>query len=407
MTDRAYTYFSKAYVFVFASMLGFCVFFRHGVEHSRYVLMAMSAFFLIKNKKYFKELCRTDSFLALIAFFAVALTSLVLNGSPLSRIDEVVNWIAIFIAGYIASVMTGDRNTWFLWVIPIALTCAIIVYPGISGAGWSHLDILSEVRLAMNFEQKANHLGLICAMFTFATICLASRSGGGKRIALILLAGICAFLLFRTAARASFLGMAVVLSGWLLWKLLKMRRQVALGIILLALCSLGLLLYSPLKNNRIISSVTTGLDQDLSFLQRFFTWNVALTNFEQRPIIGRGFDSFSDQYNLEIEKYNNDPEYREKFPHTIPTTNNAHNFFLHFLAETGLVGLAAMLWFWATVVLKGFRGGNQTSTAVSGMFLIALIAFQMNMSMYGLQVSTILSALAGLSSWPTKTILAD
>ena len=61
--------------------------------------MAMSAFFLIKNKKYFKELCRTDSFLALVAFFAVALTSLILNGSPLSRIDEVVNWIAIFISG--------------------------------------------------------------------------------------------------------------------------------------------------------------------------------------------------------------------------------------------------------------------------------------------------------------------
>jgi O-antigen ligase len=365
--------------------------------------MAMSFIFLLNNKKYFRELCRTNSFLALVSFLAVALTSLILNGSPLSRIDEVVNWIAIFISGYIASIMTKDRNTWFLWVLPITLVGAIIIYPGLTGAGWGHLNILSEVRLTTNFEQRANHLGLICGMFAFAASGLALRSTSCERIVLILLASTSAFLLFRTGARASFLGTAIILSGWLIWNLLKTRRTVLLfGIFIGGLCVLALLLHSPLKNNRIISSVTTGLEQDLSFMQRYFTWNVALTNIKQHPIFGLGFDSFSDQYKREKEKYDNDSDYRKKFPYTIPTTNNAHNFFLHFLSETGIAGLATILWFWATIILKGFHGVNKISSLVAGMFSIALIAFQMNMSLYGSQLSTILFAFAGLSSWRVK-----
>jgi hypothetical protein len=61
-----------------------------------------------------------------------------------------------------------------------------------------------------------------------------------------------------------------------------------------------------------------------------------------------------------------------------------------------------MLIFWATVVRRGFQGGNIIAPAVAGMYLISLIAFQMNMSMYGLQISTILFTFAGLSSYPAK-----
>lgn len=398
MTDRTYSYFSKIYILAFASMLGFCIFFRHGVEHSRYVLMAMSFIFLISNKKYFRELCRTDSFIALITFFAVALLSLVLNGSPLSRIDEVVNWIAIFIAGYIASVMTGNRNTRFISVIPVALLGAVVIYPVLTGAGLEHLNILSEDRLTLYFEEKANHLGLICGMFAFAASFCGVRSSGRTRVLYFLLAGMCAYLLFRTAARTSFLGTAVVFSGWTLSKTLKMRKQTLAAVLIAGACAFALLFYSPLKNNRIVSTATTGLENDLSFQQRFFTWNVAYTNFVQRPMIGRGFDTFRDQYAEEMKKYRSDEAYQKKYPNTIPTTNNAHNFFLHFLAETGLTGLCAMLLFWATVVRRGFQNANLISPAVAGMFLISLIAYQMNMSMYGLQISTILFAFAGLSS---------
>lgn len=390
------------YITVFVAMLAFCVFFRHGVEHSRYILVGLTILFAVTNKNKFNNIWKSYSFLALLSFFATALTSLILNLQPLSHIDEVINWIAIFIFGYVASAITQEKNDSFILVIPIALLGAVVIFPVLTGAGWSHLNILSEERLTLFFEQRANHLGLICGMFAFATSYYGANNKGWMRTASFLLSGTCLFLLFRTAARASFLGTALIFTGWLLWKAQKMRKQMLLAISIISICTLVALFYTPLKNNRIVSSVTIGLKEDLSFLQRFFTWNVAYINFTQQPIFGRGFDTFRDQYAEEMKKYKKDQAYQKQFPHTIPTTNNAHNFFLHLLAETGITGLLAMLLFWGTVVRKGIRNGNAISPAVAGMFLISLIAFQMNMSMYGQQISTILFAFAGLSSYPAK-----
>lgn len=401
MTPQTYSYFSKIYIAIFASMLGFCVFFRHGVEHSRYILMVLSFIFFITHKKYIKKLCTSDSFLALLSFFTIALTSLILNSAPLSHIDEVINWIAIFISGYVAAAIAKEKSTDFILVVPVVLLAAIVIFPGATGAGWEHLNILSAARLTLYFQEKANHLGLICGMFAFAASYYGFRSSGRARVLAFLLSGICFLLLFRTAARASFLGTVAIFAGWMLWQAQKRRKEMLLAILLAGSCAIAVLYFSPLNHNRIISSVTKGLHQDRSFLQRFFTWNVAYTNFTQSPLIGKGFDSFSEQYEQEIKKYENDPEYKRKFPLTIPSTNNAHNFFLHFLAETGITGLIAILWFWITVVRKGFQINNKISTPVAGMFLISMIAFQMNMSMYGLQISTILFAFAGLSACQT------
>jgi len=394
--------FEKIYITIFIWMLASCVFYPHGVEHARYAMIGLILIFFIRKKSELKNLCKSDSFLALLSFFTVALLSLLLNPAPLSRIDEVTNWIVIFISGYVASAITHDKNFRFILVIPIALLGAVIIYPVLSGAGGIHLDIFSPNRLTLYFHQRANHLGLICGAFAFALSYIGARSSGKIRALYFFLSCVCFFLLFRTSARASFLGTVVVFSGWLLWKSLKMRKRTIFLFIISAICATTLLLCSPLKNNRIISSATTGITHDISFLQRFFTWNVAYTNFIERPIIGWGFDTFGEQYAEEMKKYKNDQEYQKKFPHTIPTTNNAHNFFLQFLAETGIAGLCAMLVFWATVVRRGFQGGNVISPAVAGMYLISLIAFQMNMSMYGLQISTILFAFAGLSSYPAE-----
>lgn len=388
-------------------MLAFCIFFRHGVEHCRYILIALTLIFFITHKNHLKYLRTSHTFLLLLSFLFVALASLIFNSSPLSRIDEVINWLLIFTYGYVASILTQHNNVKFIFIIPLTLIVAVVLFPGFSGTGWNHLNILSPERLSIHFEEKANHLGVICGTFAFATSYLGARSNGRTRIMLFFLSGICALLLFRTAARASFLGTIIVFGGWLTWNVQKMRKKTIILLLFVASCSLAAIFYSPLKETRAINYITSGLSDDTSVLQRFFTWNVAYTNFIQRPLIGKGFDSFADQYKAEFEKYKNDSAYREKFPYTIKSTNNAHNFFLHFLSETGVVGLVAMLGFWATVVLKGFRSHNPISAPVAGMFLISLIAFQMNMSMYGQQISTILFAFAGLSSGPVADDLPD
>jgi hypothetical protein len=57
-----------------------------------------------------------------------------------------------------------------------------------------------------------------------------------------------------------------------------------------------------------------------------------------------------------------------------------------------------MLCFWGTVVLTGLHTRDVTAMAIAGMFCIAFIAFQLNMSLYGSQLSTMLFGFAGISS---------
>ena len=395
--------FEKIYVLVFSFLLASCVFFRDGVEHSRYILIALSLFFLYKKMIYTTKLLKCTPFLALLSFFTVALLSLLFNATSLSRIDEVINWIAIFISGYIASTMSQEKNTGFFLVIPVALVGAIIIFPGITGDGWNHLNIFSRTRLDLYLEGKATHLGLICGMFSFTTAYLGVQEKGYKQIIYFLLAGACAFLLFRTGARASFLGTLVVFLGWALWKFRSISRRKKVIFLLASMFAAAIFFYSPLKNNRIITTTIAGMEHDNSLLHRFFIWHVAYKNFIQHPVIGNGFDSFSDQYEEAIQKRKVDQAYKTKYPYAIPTTNNAHNFFLHLLSETGVFGLATMLWFWLSII-KGFRANDPVSPPVAGMFVISLIAFQMNMSMYGSQLSTILFAFAGISSCPTNNL---
>ena len=393
--------FERIYILVFSFLLASCVFSRDGIEHSRYVLILLSFFFLYKKRSNAKKLISCTPFIALFLFFAVAILSIFFNFTSLSRIDEVLNWIVIFISGYIASTMSQEKNTGFFLVIPVALVGAIIILPAITGEGWSHLNIFSGSRLDLYMEDKANHLGLICGMFSFTTAYLGAQEKGYKQIAYFLLAGACAFLLFRTGARASFLGTIIIFSGWLLWKIRNMSYKKKFIFLLFGISILGITFYSPLKDNRIITTVTSGVEHDRSFLERFFIWHVAYKNFLQRPLIGNGFDSFADQYKAEFQKREANHSYTVKYPYAIPSTNNAHNYFLHFLSETGIFGLGAMLWFWLSVITRA-KSKNPAAAPVAGMFLISLIAFQMNMSMYGSQLSTILFAFAGISSYSIK-----
>jgi O-antigen ligase len=134
------------------------------------------------------------------------------------------------------------------------------------------------------------------------------------------------------------------------------------------------------------------------------TWTIARENFLKHPWIGNGFDTFDRQYDLGFKYHSKQEDFQKKFPHTIQSTNNAHNIFLHFLAETGVVGLLTMLYFWGTILHTGLRTRDITAMAIAGMFCIAFIAFQLNMSLYGSQLSTILFGFAGISASIRKGI---
>jgi O-antigen ligase len=84
--------------------------------------------------------------------------------------------------------------------------------------------------------------------------------------------------------------------------------------------------------------------EDPNIVTRFVYYQRAINDFVQSPIVGAGFGRFNDQLKI----YSSVP-YVLHFAtggSSVSDDSHAHNSYLHFLAEGGIVGLALMLGVW-------------------------------------------------------------
>lgn len=79
-------------------------------------------------------------------------------------------------------------------------------------------------------------------------------------------------------------------------------------------------------------------------------WRGVLTMVRDSPLIGTGLGTFTYAY----ASYR-PPEYHAR-PQATNLTDHAHNEFLEITAESGIFGLAIMLWLWGVVLARGWRG---------------------------------------------------
>ncbi len=116
-------------------------------------------------------------------------------------------------------------------------------------------------------------------------------------------------------------------------------------------------------------------------LARVMFWTYALRRFSQSPIFGIGFGRYNDS-SLElvgIEGF----VYMAFGGKKIFSVGNAHNSYLHTLCETGLVGLALLLWLWSSIYFrlqaavreyKDWKDMRSLMMAAQGMVVFALFS---------------------------------
>ena len=131
------------------------------------------------------------------------------------------------------------------------------------------------------------------------------------------------FILFQTYTRASVIGMAIV---GIIFGIFKNRKFLIYTIAFLLLIVLVFpeFLDRFLINEKSFSSINT----------RLITWNASINYFQQNPILGWGYGTFSTvnrQHGLTIQ---------------------AHNDFIRIIVETGLVGFFCYLFFILNILKK-------------------------------------------------------
>jgi O-antigen ligase len=86
-------------------------------------------------------------------------------------------------------------------------------------------------------------------------------------------------------------------------------------------------------------------DENFSVLERLAHWNAGLRMHDDAPWLGVGIGNYGASYS------------RYPQPHWYEPLGHAHNVFINFLAETGVIGLGAFLLFWLSVARSAWRAG--------------------------------------------------
>jgi O-antigen ligase len=208
--------------------------------------------------------------------------------------------------------------------------------------------------------------GFLAMLFCLGVACYLQQK---SKLILALLA-LNLLMLFSTYSRGSLLG-AMVMLPYLYFG--RKRWMLATLIALILVCSVGMAIHNtdPTVNYLGYTFTITADDAKVANLNiRYeWLWPRALAYFEQSPIVGLGFGSFDDHIGSIVSYFN-----LLGIPSDIViehSDSHAHNSYLNFLAETGVVGLALLLtFFWKLVewskegaAIAALRGGGQNFTA--------------------------------------------
>jgi O-antigen ligase len=115
---------------------------------------------------------------------------------------------------------------------------------------------------------------------------------------------------------------------------------------------------------------------DLSALTRFSLWDRAILLFQQSPILGIGFARYNDiPWNFDHLPLSGNPGVFSLYTcgNYIFNDTNAHSSYLHFLAETGVVGLILVLVFWIFCLVMIIKAYRRTGDVFSKKVYLAVI----------------------------------
>ena len=178
----------------------------------------------------------------------------------------------------------------------------------------------------------AGYLGEVIAM-VFAFFMTEEDPGGRRKygVALLVLLGALAL----TYARGACFAVLLTLAGYGTLK----DRRILLGCIVV--CALALLA-EPVLADRLMSVFTK---TDTSSEMRLALWESSAAMIMDHPLLGIGWGSFLKVY----------PEYDFYINNASTEMFHAHNLYLHYAAEIGVIGAAAYFWFFFGTMLSAFN----------------------------------------------------
>ena len=200
---------------------------------------------------------------------------------------------------------------------------------------------------ALNYAHNAT--GSVYAVVSlFALIFLLQTSKKKLKILYSIVLVICLAGLFITKSRGSYIGFAVALVP-VIWMNYRSVKKFLITILILVFASLPLIFLTG-TYQRILQIFKFSLDNKTAYttVVRVELWKKAWYLFSKSPIFGIGFGRFNDIESVNYFRLKGYPGILSLYTDSnfVFSSSHAHNSYLQFLAETGIVGLGLLILFW-------------------------------------------------------------
>ena len=266
----------------------------------------------------------------------------------------------------------------------------ILQYQGIDLSFWKgNVGRQAVFGLFGNVNYFAEYLIAILPLAVSLFLVTLFKSNKSKK--LLLFIGILAMggSLLLTFTRGSYLGFGVSLIFMFLLFLtckgkafIKENRKIFIFIlIVIVLAAFLFIVPNPLsKEGTYISKIKartsiTELKEGDSFKRRMATWNFALMMIKDRPLLGSGIGTFKYNSLRYQAEFFSQGDNRSLYPYGI--ANEAHNEYLHFWAELGIVGLGIFLWMIIAYFYYGLKLLKKTKNNYRQGMLIGMMGIVM------------------------------
>jgi len=254
----------------------------------------------------------------------------------------------------------------------IFFTFSLLSVAGILGfltKNYSPIFLLDKYEgpMLVGLNHAHNATGSVYALASIFALAFALKSHKKQKIYYIVILLLCMSGLVMTQSRGSYIGF-VVGSLFVVWLHFRSILKFIIITAVISVISLPLIFFTNLHERFIqildIANWTVGKRIDL--------WIKALSLFKQSPIFGVGFGRFNDiSYNINdygytltrLDEFVGIPKifYTHNAPNFDFSSAHAHNSYLQFLAETGVIGLGLILFFWVLcyrIILKAYNYTN-------------------------------------------------
>ena len=163
-------------------------------------------------------------------------------------------------------------------------------------------------------------------------------------------------------------GFFVSVLFYVLWSFAKMRKKIALWVIVIMIFICALVV-SPLRKELQETSIGRIVTFSQDVEPRLIAWRIAADALQSRPLLGYGYDTFHHIFNERFDARSTEYSFYETW------FDNAHNSVLNIFATMGIIGFGAYVYLYTVLIITVRRKvQTQVHGPLEGSLLIAVFA---------------------------------